>query len=187
MDAALAAWVRTGSVDVVRLSILPGEHGEKGITRAAGRKRRGNAFLEAAFVMLPLFAILFAIIDFGFAIFLKNTFMHAVREGVRHAVTYKIEGGLGHDASIKNVVQLNAMGFLSGSANYDKIKVRYYNPTTFAEETGNDPGNIVEVSVEGYTWGWLAPLWRTATPLNMSVRSSDRMESLPGGVSPPAR
>ncbi len=155
--------------------------------RAGRRNKRGNAFVETAFVPRPLFALLFAITDFGLAIFIKNTFMHAVREGTRYAVTYKVQSGFGHDASIKNVVQQNAMGFLSGTANYDKIKVRYYNPTTFAEVAENDPGNIVEVSVEGYTWGWLAPLWRSATPLNILVRSSDRMESLPGGASPPAR
>ena len=157
------------------------------MTRVDRRRQRGNAFVETAFVLVPLFALLFAITDFGLAIFIKNTFMHAVREGTRYAVTYKVQSGFGHDASIKNVVQQNAMGFLSGAANYDKIKVRYFNPTTFVEVSGNDPGNIVEVSVEGYTWGWLAPLWRSATPLNILVRSSDRMESLPGGASPPAR
>ena len=155
--------------------------------RAHRRKLRGNAFVESAFVLVPLFAILFAITDFGFAIFLKNTFMHAVREGARYAVTYKVQGGFGHDDSIKNVVQSNAMGFLSGSTNYDKIVIRYYNPTTFIEVPENNPGNIVEVSVEGFSWGWLAPLWRSATPLNITVRSSDRMEALPGGATPPTR
>lgn len=155
--------------------------------RARSRKQRGNAFLEMAFVILPLFAILFAITDFGFAIFIKNTFMHAVREGVRFAVTYRTFGGYGHDDSIKHVVQSQAMGMLGGSANYGKIHVRYYNPTTFAEVPENNPGNIVEVSVENFSWGWMAPLWRTSTPLNISARSSDRMESLPGGISPPPR
>ena len=148
---------------------------------------RGSALDVAAVVLVPLFAILFAITDFGMAIFVKNTFMHAVREGTRYAVTYKVQPGYSHDASIKNIVRNNSMGFLSSTDNYNKIKVRYFNPSSFAEVAGNDPGNIVEVSVEGYTWGWLAPVWRTATPLNISVRSSDRMESLPGGTSPPPR
>jgi len=155
--------------------------------RARNGRRRGNAFIEAAFVLVPLFAILFAIIDFGFAIFLKNTFMHAVREGTRYAVTYKTASGLGHDDSIKAVVKSHGMGFLTSTANAEKIKVRYYNPTTFAETSENAPGNIVEISVEGYNWGWMAPLWRSSTPLNFTVRSSDRMESLPGGIAPPVR
>jgi Flp pilus assembly protein TadG len=151
------------------------------------RGRRGNAFIEMSFVLLPLFALMFGIVDFGFAIFLRSTFQHAVREGARYAVTYQTVSGLGHDASIKNVVKANAMGFLHGS-NEQKIQIRYYTVDTFTETAANAPGNIVEISVEGYQFSWLAPLFRTAAPLNILVRSSDRMEGLPGGMTmPPAR
>jgi hypothetical protein len=79
------------------------------------------------------------------------------------------------------------MGFLHGP-NENKIILRYYTVDTFIETAANAPGNIVEVSIEGYQFSWLAPLFRTASPLNISVRSSDRMEGLPGGMSvPPAR
>jgi hypothetical protein len=140
-----------------------------------------------AFTLLPLFALMFGIVDFGFAIFLRSTFQHAVREGTRYAVTYTTSPGMGHDASIKNVVQNSAMGFLSGT-NSDKIKIKYYNPDTLVETSANAPGNLIEVSIEGYNWGWLAPLFRTATPLTITTRSSDRMEGLPGGMTaPPAR
>jgi Flp pilus assembly protein TadG len=141
-----------------------------------------------AFAMLPLFALMFGIVDFGFAIFLRSTFQHAVREGTRYAVTYQTASGMGHDASIKDVVKSSAMGFLSSSAASTKIKIRYYNPDTLVETAANAPGNLVEVSVEGYQWGWLAPLFRTSTPLTITTRSSDRMEGLPGGLTaPPAR
>jgi Flp pilus assembly protein TadG len=156
--------------------------------RLRRRSQRGNAFVEMAFVMLPLFAILFAIVDFGFAIFLRSTFQHAVREGTRYAVTYQTIGGKGHDDSIKSVVQTSAMGFLAGDDGLQKIKIRYFNPDTLVETAANAPGNLVEVSVEGYQWGWLAPLLRTDTPLTITTRSSDRMEGLPLGMSvPPAR
>lgn len=151
------------------------------------RSQRGNAFVEAAFVLVPLFALIFSIVDFGLAIFIRSTLQHAVREGVRYAITYQTVDGLGHDASIKSVVQANAMGFLSEAENADKIKIRYYDPTTFAEVAGNDPGNLVEVSVEDYQWGWLAPLLRSASPLQITTRSSDRMEGLPAGGVPPPR
>ena len=52
-------------------------------TRSRRRGRRGNAFIEAAFVLVPLFALIFAILDFGLAIFVRSTLQHAVREGVR--------------------------------------------------------------------------------------------------------
>jgi hypothetical protein len=151
------------------------------------RRQRGNAMLESALIILPLFALMFAIIDFSLAIFVKSTLQHAVREGVRYAVTFQTESGFCHDDSIKNVVVYNSMGFLRSETNREKIQIRYYLPDTLSPSGNNAPGNIVEVSVEGYTWGWIAPLWRTSTPLSMLVRSSDRMEGLPGGGSPPCR
>jgi Flp pilus assembly protein TadG len=144
--------------------------------------------VELSLVLVPVLALIFAIIDFGFGIFLKSTFQHAVREGVRYAVTSRTETGMGQDASIRSVVQRNAMGFLNGSAGAAKIYIRYYVPGTLAETQSNAGGNIVEVSVEGYSWAWIAPLMRSSgPPLNILARSSDRMENSPGGGIPPAR
>lgn len=151
------------------------------------RRQRGNSFVEAAFVLLPLFGFIFAIVDFGLAIFVRSTLQHATREGVRYAVTYQTFDGMGHDASIKQIVQESAMGFLAGEDGLDKIHIRYYNPNTFLEVPQNFPGNLVEVSVENYTFGWLAPVMRSASPITLLTRSSDRMEGLPTGQAPPAR
>jgi len=151
------------------------------------RRQRGNAFVESAFVLVPLFALIFAIVDFGLAIFVRSTLQHAVREGTRYAITYQTKVGMSHDQSIKSVVQANAMGFLDGAEGAAKIHIRYYNPTTFLEVTANAPGNLVEISVEGFTWGWLAPLLRNPAPLQIVTRASDRMEGLPGGQFPPPR
>lgn len=150
-------------------------------------RQAGNAFVEASLVLVPLLALIFAIVDFGLAIFVRSTLQHATREGVRYAVTYQTMSGMGHDASIKTVVQRSALGLLNGQAGLDKIRIRYYDPITFQEVPANAPGNLVEVSVEDYTWGWLAPLLRSAAPITFSARSSDRMEGLPGGQQPPPR
>jgi Flp pilus assembly protein TadG len=45
------------------------------------RQQRGNTFLETALIFLPLFAVIFAILDYGLVIFIKSTMQHAVREG----------------------------------------------------------------------------------------------------------
>lgn len=151
------------------------------------RGERGHVLTETALVFVPLMAMMLGIIDFGLAIFVRNTFQHAVREGVRYAVTYQTEPDQGHDGSIKAVVQRNAMGLLGGTAGAEKIIVRYYNPTTFALSAANAPGNIVEISVEGYTWGWIVPLLRSSTPLSIMARASDRMEGLAAGQTAPDR
>jgi Flp pilus assembly protein TadG len=141
--------------------------------------------VELAFVMIPLLALILAILDFGFALFLRNTFQHAVREGVRYAVTGQADPGSGQDTSIKAVVKKQALGFLSRSD--DKIHIRYFAPGTLAETVNNTAGNIVEVSVEGFTWGWMAPLLHESLPLlEITARSSDLVEASPGGI-PPTR
>ena len=159
------------------------------------RAWRGNALLEMAIVAVPLFGLLFSIVDFGLAIFIRTTLQHSVREGVRYAVTYGTSGGLCQDASILVKVQQAGMGFLSSSETAAKIHIRYFvidenNPGTFTETaagSGNAPGNIVEVSVEDYQYKWMAPIYWSSAPLNMSVRSSDRMEGLGAGETPPCR
>jgi len=148
---------------------------------------RGNALVELAMIIVPMTALMFAIVDFGLAIFARSSMQHAVREGVRYAVTYQTKSGMGHDASIKDVVQQNSMGFLKGPAGLEKIHVRYYAPDSLVEVPENAPGNVVEVSVEGYNWNWIVPIMRTKTPWTITVRSGDRMEGLPGGTAPPAR
>lgn len=141
--------------------------------------------VESAMILAPLMALIFAFLDYGLAIFLQNTFQHAVREGVRYAVTYQVKAGMGHDASIKAVVSENAMGFLRNCN--DCIRIRYYRPDTLAETPDNLPGNLIEVSVEGYKFSWMAPVWRWVGSLNISARALDRMEAIAGGQSPPAR
>ncbi len=152
--------------------------------------RRGSSFVESAFVFVPLMAMIVAIFDYSLVIMTRSTLQHAVREGLRYAITYQTMPSMGHDASIREVVKNNSLGFLgsvNGTENPCKICIRYYNPNTLAFVAGNDPGNVIEVAVENYTWNWIAPLMRSATPLQIIVRASDRMETLPPGTLTPAR
>lgn len=143
--------------------------------------------LEGALVIIPFFAMFFATIDFGIAIYLRNQFQHAVREGVRYAVTFQLLSGMGQDASIRAVVRDQSAGFLSASNVGTYVFIRYYDPKTLVETAVNDPGNIVEVSIEGFQIGVVAPLLRNANPIPITARASDRMESLPDGQNRPAR
>ena len=153
------------------------------------RGRRGNAVLESALALGPLFMILFATIDYSVALLMKNTIQAAVREGVRYAVTGQTMNGLGQDDSIKTVVQNNALGFLNGTSGAALISITYYNPTTLAAVTGtnsNAAGNVCQVQVNGLSWVWMAPYARSSAPLQFSATSSDIVEPTSSGV-PPAR
>ena len=150
----------------------------------------GNAMLEMGLVFVPLFAIIFAISDYSMAIFTRATLQQSVREGVRYAVTYQTMSGLCQDASIKQVVKTASSGFLT-STNDAIIFVKYHAPTDLTTvvtgSESNAAGNIVEVSVEGYNYRWMAPIMRSNTPLIITVTAADRTESLPGTATPPCR
>ena len=145
----------------------------------------------------------FALMDFSMAIFIKNTMQYAVRQGVRYAVTSQVQSGYGHDASIKNVISTNAMGFLNFAAPTGTgrpcsgtgcIYIQYYSlqtdssaVTTLVAVSGtgsNIGGNVVEITANNLTWAWMVPLLRSATPLSFYVSSADVMEGSPSTGAP---
>ena len=172
--------------------------------RSAARKgQRGNMMIESAFVIIPLLAILCAIIDFSMAIFMRNSLLNAVREGTRYAITGQTGAGACQDASIKSVVQQFSLGILNGAAGLAKININYYDPVTLADVTAaansNGEGHVVRVSVAGVSWLWmLNGIWQnvdsvrhgstaqTYTGVTIGAASSDIVEPPPGGV-PPCR
>jgi Flp pilus assembly protein TadG len=164
------------------------------IAVSATRRRRsgGNVILESVFTLLPTFALIFALTDFGLMIFRWTTLQNAVREATRYAVTFQTQTGLGQDASVENIVQLNALGFVKTTDSPQTIYVKYYstsNLNTPIASGGNVPGNIVEVSVQGLTLQWIAPLsgsfngiFYATSPLTLNVFSSDILGGYPVGV-----
>jgi Flp pilus assembly protein TadG len=164
-------------------------------------RQSGNSFLEMALVITPFFALTLSIIELALPIFQKSTFTHAVREGCRYGITFQTAyNGTNYGSqtdAITAVVENNSMGFLN-SSNANLISVKYYNSSTFADVTGttsaNADGNIIVVSVNGFTHNWINPInWAsggttfsvTGSPLTISASSADRLETLPvGGTRP---
>jgi Flp pilus assembly protein TadG len=149
-----------------------------------GNTRRGNAIVEFALVFVVFMAIIFAAFDFSYAIFVKATLHHAVREGVRYAISGRTLPGLGHDASIKQVVKDNALALLNGPEGDELIKVNYYLADGFGATPNNAAGNIVVVSVEDYQVAPVGPLLRAANPITLTVSALDKMEPFPGAAPP---
>jgi Flp pilus assembly protein TadG len=166
----------------------------KAVSYRRKRISGGNAFAEWAFVLLPTMALLSAFTDLSIALFSWSTLQNAVREGCRYAITYQttVLPGQGQDANIKAVVQTNSMGLVSASASPAMIFVNYYvqNPATGAitATSSNGPGNIVEISIQGYPLNWMVPIsgtlvnpLRSQTPTSIAVYSSDVMGGYPAG------
>jgi hypothetical protein len=112
-------------------------------------------------------------------VYVRSTFQQAVREGVRYAITGQNTTGPCQDDSIKSVVKTNANGWLNSTAASAKIHVRFMSPVDGSAAT-NDAGNIVEVSVESYIYGPMAPYQRVNIPAQLTARAYDVMEKIPG-------
>jgi len=167
------------------------------------RRQKGQAALETALVIIPLFAVLLGILDFSVAIFAMDTMEYAAREGVRYAVLQQA-GGTGHqDDALRTAVKNNSLGFLT-SAQDPLIHIDYYSldpasNTWISAGSGsgsNAGGNLVKVSVQGFSWLWMASgAWGCAAgvrdgcaayapSLSIKAASADIMQGCPGGVCP---
>jgi len=153
--------------------------------RGKRRSRRGQELVEFSLVFITVLGLLFTLFDLNYALFCRATLHHAVREGVRFAITGRTLSGLSHDASIREVVKRNSLTLLSSAANQAKIKIRYYQPDGATATANNAAGNIVVVAVEGYQVKPIAPVMRTSASFNLNASALDKMEPFPGA--PPAR
>jgi len=140
-------------------------------------RERGSQLVEAAAMMVPFLALAFLVLDAGWAVFVKATLQTAVREATRYGVT----GQPG--SAIQGVAQQYALGLLSGSQ-AGTLSISCWNPANSkpnpADTTGcGVGGNVVEVSVQGYQVSPLAPLLRSAVPINVTVNAADIIEGSP--------
>jgi len=153
----------------------------KPISKIRKARQKGAELVEASLVAVPLFAMTFLLVDLSMVIYLRSTFQQAVREGVRYAITGQNTVGPCQDDSIKSIVKTNAGGWLNSTAAGNTIHVRFLSPVNGAA-TDNNSGNIVEVSVESYVYGPLAPYQRVNLPVQLTARAYEVMEKLPSAL-----
>src|SRR5438445_8232713 len=119
------------------------------INHGKRNRRKGTAALETVLVLIPMMTILLAIIDFSLAIFVMDTLEYAARQGCRYAITGNTYGGgVNQDASIRQVVRANSMGFLSDPVKVPdaNIAINYYTldpaTNTWVATASNRNGNM---------------------------------------------
>jgi hypothetical protein len=150
------------------------------LTQRRNSRRRGAHILEVGLIAIPLFGLTFLLVDVSMAIFLRSTFQHAVREGVRYGITGGTTAGICQDDAIKSVVKTNAVGFLNNTAAAATIHVHFMSPVD-GSVVDNSPGNIIQVSVEGYKFSPLAPYQHSGAPM-IWARAYDVVEPYPGAL-----
>jgi Flp pilus assembly protein TadG len=146
---------------------------------------------ETALCLLVFLGFIFLITDLSMGILAKMTLQHAVRSGVRYAITSQTSGSLGQVASIKQVVQAQSMGFLSASAASTYVTVTFCSVNTNPPVCGltgvgsNLAGNLVIVSVNAWPFTPIAPVLHSGAAIPLSVSAGDLIESSGSGASPP--
>ena len=156
----------------------PGRSGARKQNRRRARQR-GAEIVEVSLIAIPLFGLIFLCLDLAMALCVRSAFQHAVREGVRYAITGANDTGPCHDDSIKAVVKSHALGFLNSTTGTNAIHVHFINPVD-GSVSDNSYGSIVGVTIEGYQWTPWAPYMRSGAALSMWARAYDMMEPLPG-------
>jgi Flp pilus assembly protein TadG len=151
--------------------------------------------VEAAFALVLFLGFVFLVVDACWGMFAKVTLQHAVRSGVRYAVTSQdppIVAGksIGYLAAVKQVVQRESMGLLSTSDLDSYVTVTFYSIASGAlgavQGTGaNSAGNLIVVSVKAWPLHPLGPLLRSSTPVSITVSSGDLIETVGNGTTPP--
>ena len=155
--------------------------------------QRGSEAIEFTFVMLPLFAMLFILLNIAWAVFAKSTLQRAVRMGVRAGITITTTSpGSCLTDVVKSTVQANSLGLLNGTTGLGYIKVNYFLPPAPSSTTAptdvssainaDAGGNIMQVSVQGYSLVPIVPRlysWQQAedeSPLIVNVYAADLIE-----------
>jgi Flp pilus assembly protein TadG len=155
-------------------------------SRSFARSESGSTLVEFSVALVPLMALLLLTVDVAWSIFERATLQHAVREGVRFAVTGQVIGNSCLGASIQQLVAQNSFGFIPASRASDYVTVSYLSPSDLSAVSGAAGpagGNVVQVSVDKLSVGSFGPIWRAVTPIPLSAIASDVMES-PNGVAP---
>lgn len=168
------------------------------------KSRRGNAFLEGALSFFPLILLTLGLIDISMWVFVRGAVQSAARESVRFGITYQTNyngSSCGSQTNCaKQVVLTNALGFINPANIETYVTVNYYaNDNLATPLTGADvnrvlpdgrtitainmTGNLMEVRITNYPWGFLFPTsYLPTSPLNINVSTSDILQGLPVGV-----
>jgi Flp pilus assembly protein TadG len=125
--------------------------------------------------MMPLFGITFLTLDVAWAISAKATLQWTVREAVRYGVTVtSAQAPNGLTTAVKLRAAQVSMGLLSGKSGSggtdSRLQVHFFQPGGAAGVTdvtgaagANNPGNIIQVSVNSYQLSQLLPIFYSLT------------------------
>ena len=147
-------------------------------TRGRRGGRSGQSMVEFALTFLLFISMVLGFGQMGLTLWIKTTLHHAVREGVRYAITGATKGALGHDASIRQKVMIASGGLIKPAQADSLIKIEYFDQSG-AATTENAGGNTIVLRVQDFPIPWLvaAPISPVGDGISVSVSAVDRLEN----------
>lgn len=111
-------------------------------------RQKGSALLEATLVLMLFLTFMMSLFDFGYSLFLHQSFVHAARSGARY-------GAINPDdlTAIKNMVLYNQT---TGSGN-GTMGLAPSAVTVARNGTPSGPDDRIVVTVSGYAFTWITP------------------------------
>jgi Flp pilus assembly protein TadG len=138
------------------------------------RRERGSSLVEQALILTFLLSMLFAIIDFGRAMYTYHFVSNAAREASRWAsvrgITTSLPGGAASPASVRALVKdVTGMGLDPAKITVDTSWVPPPNNSPACTQNIKNPGCVVQVSVT-YSYKFFFPFLPTS-PITMQSTS----------------
>ncbi len=157
-------------------------------------RQRGSELLEGTFILIPMIAYIFLMLDLTLMVWVKGTLQFAVEAGLRHGVASRLWPGVSDpEEAIKQSVKWYSMGLLNGKnpdppdgdgkPYIEKVQIDYWKRDSSGVFVRVDrppdsdiPGTILEVSVQDLEWGMIAPFMRPKGSVRFDAHSLGRME-----------
>jgi hypothetical protein len=112
------------------------------------KRQQGSAMIEASLVLMLFLTILWSLFDFGFSLFLHQSFVHEARTGARYGAINPNDL-----TAIKNIVLYNkTTGSGTGQMGLAPSSV-----TTARTGTAGGPDDRIVVTISGYNFTWITP------------------------------
>ena len=136
--------------------------------RETTRRDRGSAMIEATLTLMLFLVLLFSIFDFGFTLFLHQTFVHQARSAARYGAVCLAGPVTCTTDDIKNMVLYNRT---TGSGN----GIMGLSPAAVTVTREGSPGlqdDRIVVEIAGYSFFAITPGWagsHTGQPIRVSI------------------
>jgi hypothetical protein len=176
------------------------------------RRQGGNAALEGALILLPMFAIILGIAEFSLSMFIMGLLQEDARTTARYISTFNMTYNSATYSTQTSLAQQmmidGSLGFINANNVGTYLQVNFYFPDdlttpatsaqlphTWTDSAGqvqtvqwvNAPGNVAEVRIVNFPWNWMAPLpgFMPGRSVTFGAEAVDILLGLPVGQNSP--